>query len=375
MHHVQWKPWDKNLSSLWTLYKPIICIKLTSGLLQMDTSSLEKWIDFWKIGFNSEDYTIKYIPKKTWGHRALQIPNAELKKLQKRYADFLQTHCQFRQWVSFFSYRKGCSVLDNAKLHLRDEGEVGNTFVIRIDLKDYFQTIDSEKIAQSLFKFLGSDKQHLIERICEVATIHSKDGGRHLSTWSPLSPALSNIVWHYLIDFPILMYLEDIGVKWLKYSRYSDDIIISFPFWFQGLSLMSQKSELIISRVDKILLVRNICEIVERSGFFVNTEKIRFMSPATRQTITWITINSNRPSIQKKVRGEIYFYCNLIKKYGVFATIEKWNKEQWKKYDTTDTDKFIRMLLGKLNWIRMVMGENKGKCQKYFDFLQLNFLK
>lgn len=301
------------------------------------------------IKFDSSAYSVKWIPKKSWGCRELFVPNDQLKTLQKKYANYIHGHCTLPKKSNFFSYRKWFSVIDNARHHIWENEK---SFCIRIDLKDFFQSIDIEKIKTSFEQFLWEEKKWLIEWIGQVSTVTIPWKEPFLATGSPLSPVVSNIVGHYLIDLPILKELKKLerrslkkSTEFVRYSRYSDDII---------LTLTSED-------IDKINLVRQVCTIIKSAWFTVNTKKIKFMPPAMRQTITGIVINSGKPSIPKQTRDDVYFYCKLAIRHGGSAAIEKWNRSASgrKRFAPSNEIGFLRMLLWKINWIGNVMGNSE----------------
>jgi len=78
------------------------------------------------------------IKKKTGGTRTINAPTKGLKALQKTLNVILQ--CVFQPNKAATGFVWGKSVVDNAKIH------VGNNYVLNIDLKDFFSSIDQARV-------------------------------------------------------------------------------------------------------------------------------------------------------------------------------------------------------------------------------------
>ena len=112
------------------------------------------------------------------------------------------------------AYRKGITATDVVR-----NVPHAKTF-ISFDVRHYYDNITLPMIEQSLSQ-LGLPRlgARLIGRYCIV-----KKGQRHtLQQGSPTSPVISNIVGHFLLDKPVLAWLENSGVK-VTYLRYCDNV-------------------------------------------------------------------------------------------------------------------------------------------------------
>jgi len=78
------------------------------------------------------------IKKKSGGSRTINAPTKGLKALQKTLNVILQ--CVFQPHKAATGFVWGKSVVDNARVH------VGNNYVLNIDLKDFFSSIDQARV-------------------------------------------------------------------------------------------------------------------------------------------------------------------------------------------------------------------------------------
>lgn len=106
----------------------------------------------------SKRYTTFVIPKKSGGDRKIHAPVKGLKVIQKCLNLLLQSLYTPHKAASGFILGK--SIVDNAKLH------IGSNYVLNIDLKDFFPTIDQARIWKRLqfVPFNLNDKHITVER-------------------------------------------------------------------------------------------------------------------------------------------------------------------------------------------------------------------
>lgn len=155
-------------------------------------------------------YSERHIPKKRGGTRRLFVPSPELKHTQRlilrRLLARLRTH------AAVTGFERGTSVVHNAQAHVR------MSVVLRMDLLDFFSCTKQDRIRQYFLRIgWKPDAADLLVRL----TTH--EGG--LPQGAPTSPRLSNLV-NYTMDCQI----EKHVARWNGvYTRYADDITISFP--------------------------------------------------------------------------------------------------------------------------------------------------
>ncbi|MBE1286202.1 MAG: hypothetical protein GJ671_00575 [Alteromonadaceae bacterium] len=239
------------------------------------------------------------VKKKTGGYRELQIPNDQLKQVQKKLAKFINS--QFKNDISPFchSYRNNRGIISNSLPHLNCK------VLVKLDVKDYFQNITFEQVMRELdlgfesiqfhpqsnfirhnvsepdsriSSYLASEEaQEILKKL-----VYSEQG---LPQGAPTSPVISNLV---LSDFDKEVYALVTSLNG-AYTRYSDDITISFK------EDSSQKIAQVIKFVEAKLA---------ENGFKLNKKKgkINVLRPHQAQRICGVTINSGKPTISRKQR-------------------------------------------------------------------------
>ena len=154
-------------------------------------------------------YNLMPIPKNSGDIRILSIPDNFTLKVQKEILKVLKGQ-KFPIWYCAKAYRKGSSILQNAKAHL------GHKYLIHYDLRDFFDTITTEKIKTALQR--RKVDPHLIKIILKWCMYHGT-----LPQGAPTSPLLSNLVCTNL-DRRFFKLAKELGAT---YTRYADDITIS----------------------------------------------------------------------------------------------------------------------------------------------------
>ena len=247
----------------------------------------------------TEVYRKVNIKKKTGGYRELQIPNDELKQVQKKLAEFINSQFKNKIFPSCHSYRNNRGIISNSLPHL------GCKVLVKLDVKDYFQNITFEQVKQALdlgfesiqfhsqsdfIRKYGSEhypkiSSYLAPRKAQETLkklVYSEHG---LPQGAPTSPVISNLV---LSNFDKEVYALVTSLNG-AYTRYSDDITISFK------EDSSQKVTQVIKFVEAKLA---------ENGFKLNKKKgkINVLRPHQAQRICGVTINSGKPTISRKQR-------------------------------------------------------------------------
>lgn len=201
------------------------------------------------------------------GVRKICAPADALKKVQRRIKREILDKVNLHE--SCTGYRQGMSIVTNASIH------VGQRFVLNMDIRDFFQSITSARVA-GLFVSLGYDEEVALSlaRLCCFRNA--------IPQGAPSSPTLANIVCHKL-DRRLAGLAQARG---LRYSRYCDDITVSGDKYF------NEKLQDLIKKI-----------IVEE-GFTVNDEKTRMLSKRACQTVTGLTVN-DKVSVPRRRRRNL----------------------------------------------------------------------
>lgn len=163
-------------------------------------------------------YTEYNIPKHSGGYRLISAPSDELKELQKKLADILLTYGAHAHDAAF-SYVKNRTCKAALQRHQNKHTE----WFYKFDLKNFFPSCTVNLLQQQLsivFPFCLLDED-VLNKLIQYATFKGA-----LPQGSPLSPLLSNMI---MVPFDWAMYYSIRHFDGV-YTRYADDIQISFPF-------------------------------------------------------------------------------------------------------------------------------------------------
>lgn len=229
------------------------------------------------------------IKKKSWWYRVINIPIKELKYLQKELYYNILNNVDLPFYITWWVVWK--NITSNAQLH------VWKKYLLNIDIKDFFISVKRKNIINT-FKDIVDD----IELFTKIVTYLW-----YLPQGSPSSTIISNIVFNY-IDLEIISYFKNKKFTNFSYSRYIDDITISFD----NLKL---KPNDIIEDLRKILL---------KEKFYINDKKISFLKNTKRMSVTWLTVNErvSYPKYFYKILRSIVF--NLLKNWYWYFPKVKW---------------------------------------------------
>jgi len=232
------------------------------------------------------------VPKKSGGVRNVSAPCPELKLLQRRLSDGLQScwdeinsQKKIKKPISH-GFRKDASIVTNASTHR------GRRFVFNVDLKDFFDSINFGRVYGF---FIKNNDFALTDSVAKVlAAIACHDG--KLPQGSPCSPVISNLIGQ-ILDIRLVQLAHKHGCS---YSRYADDLTFStneriFP------------SAIAFSNADHSWAVgAALSKIIEKSGFQLNPQKTRMQYRNSRQEVTGLIVNhriNTRPEYRRLVRA------------------------------------------------------------------------
>jgi RNA-directed DNA polymerase len=272
-----------------------------------------------------------YLPKKSGGRRLISAPMPRLKKVQHWILENILNKVTLHNAAHGFTASR--SIVTNAKQH------TGKAFVVNIDVKDFFPSIQFKRV-KGLLRQLGYSEKIavILALICTKAVTDQVeiDGKQYfvqkservLPQGAPTSPAITNILC-YKLD----KRLQGLATKLnCNYSRYADDI--SFSANNSGTNAQQ--------------LLWRIKKIVTDEGFTVHPEKIRIMRKGTKQEVTGLVVNEKMSVDRKKLRQFRAMLHQLKVKGGEHI--------QWGKGELTPS------IIGYINFIKMV---NPSKAEKF----------
>ena len=232
------------------------------------------------------------VPKKSGGVRNISAPCPELKLLQRRLSDGLQScwdeinnQKKITKPISH-GFRRDASIVTNASVHR------GKRFVFNVDLKDFFDSINFGRV----YGFFVKNKDFaLTESAAKILAAIACHEGK-LPQGSPCSPVLSNLIGQ-ILDVRLAQLARRHGCN---YSRYADDLTFStneriFP------------SAIALSNADHSWEAGTaLSKIIEKSGFQLNPKKTRMQYRNSRQEVTGVVVNrriNTRPEYRRLTRA------------------------------------------------------------------------
>lgn len=212
------------------------------------------------------------IPKRTEGFRLISAPQGLLKYVQHSINEEILSNLKYSDCCHGF--RKGFSIVSNAEPHAYSE------IVIKIDIKDFFQTISAKRV-YGIFIKVGYDKDcaRFLTRLCTL--------NGSLPQGAPTSPSLANRVCASM-DRRIFGLVRKFN---FNYTRYADDITVS-------------------GARDIVKLLPLIRFIIYDEGFRVNEKKLKICRRNMRQQVTGLTVNDGVKiprNIKRMIRAMIYY--------------------------------------------------------------------
>jgi len=245
-------------------------VETTDGLFWQGVRkhALRNWYEKHK-GLLNENIKIKYtparIPKRSGGVRTLYIPDEKLKQRQRAWLEML--YIVFPRARFAYAFERGKSLRDSLEKH------VGNYLFMKFDIQDAFPSVKKEVLHSVLERasFAWSVREHLI-RDCYY---------KGLPQGAPTSGKLFNIVMSSTDSF-IATVIRRVGGT---YTRYADDILISFP---RGTKASIRKTFATVERY------------LHDIGLGLNSKKVRVSKGKAK--VLGCVVHSSGITISRKVR-------------------------------------------------------------------------
>ena len=284
-------------------------------------------------------YKTFHIRKKSGGLRDINAPCGQLKFILCVLNKLLSSIYTPNDCVNGFA--EGRSVVTNAQRH------VGHHYVFNIDLEDFFSSIPQGRVWKRLQLPPFNFAEEVAGVIAGLCCCPNPEGTMNvLPQGAPTSPLLTNAICDTL-DRRMRGVAKRFG---LHYSRYADDMTFSSMH-----NVYQEGSEFRIE----------IKRIIEEQGFKMNDKKTRLLRDGQRQEVTGITVNSTVNVSRKYIKDlrwilHIWEKDGYAKAYSMFYP--KYKKE--KGYIKKGEPVMENVIGGKLNYLRMVKGDNNAAYQK-----------
>jgi RNA-directed DNA polymerase len=290
-------------------------------LIKSDVKTLERWAD-------KPQYSQFDIPKPGGAKRMIQNPVADLKDLQQRLNLYLQCFyhyikppCAFGFILNAADELRIRNIYTNAIQHINAQ------WILNMDIKDFFPTINSQMLHTSLKELLGFPKP-LLNLLIGLCTCRGR-----LPTGAPTSPILSNLV---CLDMD--MKLQSLARAYdAVYSRYADDMTFSFE----------------TKPVEEAQAA--IRQIIEFQGFMLNETKTTLTPLSKNPEVTGLILKPDKPDVSRTFLKDLK------------RDIKMWH---WLQLEENllrgfATDKFMeklhRSIMGQIQFVAFVRGKDDKK--------------
>lgn len=278
------------------------------------------------------------IKKKSGGFRLITAPRNKTYKMLLQYVNII-LKALYSPSDYAMGFTEGRSVVTNAEKHL------GQNYVLNLDLKDFFPSVDRARIRARLqiapFNFPEEVALTFAGLCCMKLTGEEGISPRYvLPQGAPTSPIITNMICDKL-DRRLAGLAKRFG---LRYTRYADDITFSSmhnvykangEFWTE------------------------LRRIIADQRFTINEDKTRLQKRGSRQEVTGVTVAEKLNVTQKYVR-DIRNILYIWERHGFNAAYSRFfpKYKSEKGHVKKGTPDLVNVLDGKLMYLRMVKGEN-----------------
>ena len=308
------------------------------------------------------------IPKSSGGPRRITAPKKRLKTLQRRLNYVLQ--CVHEPKASVHGFVPQRSTVTNAEAH------TGAEWVLNLDLKDFFPSINFGRIRGLLASYPYELPHEVATVVAQTCTF--KDV---LPQGAPTSPTVANMICAVL-DSQLTSLAEDCRAM---YTRYADDITFSTTQRQMPDRLVEYARTETASPMD-VTLGDQLTGIIRNNGFTVNQDKVRLQRSTERQEVTGLVVNEfvNVPrELVRQVRAMLHAWRKFglanahdhhVRKYygseegadnNLSSDSKTDNNPESAQSDSNDIPRFENVVRGRIEYIGMVRGKDNSIYRKY----------
>ncbi|EGT4598818.1 reverse transcriptase domain-containing protein [Clostridioides difficile] len=241
----------------------------------------------------NNNFKIMYIPKSK-GYRKIityKDNDVEIRRYHIDISKFIYNNTLPSKFSK--AYIKKRSIITNAKAHMY------NDVFLYFDIKDFFQNINHNKLIDLLYHEINKGSKIKTSKIdCNNIVKSCAVSGKGLGVGLIPSPLLSNM---YLKEFDNILYgkLKKMDLPNVIYTRYADDMVISFKY---------------IESYDMSEVKNLIGILLRRYGLKLNDKKVKIinLNKSNHVRITGINLckdenNNRRLTVGRKRKNELYY--------------------------------------------------------------------
>lgn len=267
------------------------------------------------------------LPKKGGGVRHLHVPNATLKNVQRRILHEILLHLPISPYAT--AYVKGKRLSDNAVPHC------GHRYLLKLDITDFFGSIRFDQVYSAAFnttrypKLIGV----MLTALCCYEDV--------LPQGAPTSPTLSNVVMRQF-DNRIGEWCKKRGIT---YTRYCDDMTFS-------------------ADIPLYTVYRKVHSMLGDMGFSLNEKKTRFVTRASRQSVTGLTVNE-QVAVSSDYKRDLRQQVHYALKFGFADALTKRSDRAFR-----NAEHYAHHLIGCVRYVLQIEPHNTWFQTALQDLLQ-----
>ena len=199
-------------------------------------------------------YDVFRVPKKSGGSRQIHAPRATLKRVQRVLLQVYFNKLPVGDWVG--AYVPGRDMVYSVNKHTNKD------VVVSLDLSNFFGSTKRTWVREWL-EGLGYGMEVVVP-MSGLITVPVRR--RHGVTYvvpqgAPTSGAVTNHVASARLDAPLMAYLENAGLTDWDYTRYADDLTISYNGF--------------LPKDEFDVFMEGVRQVVKDSGYYLNHKKTR----------------------------------------------------------------------------------------------------
>lgn len=285
--------------------------------------------DLRELFSSAQRYRSFLVPKKSGGFRKIDAPTGITKRIQRKLKPVLEL--AYKPHESCHGFLAGRSICTGASVHL------GNRSFINLDIEDFFPSIVFRRV-RGLLLSKPFEFNWFVANVLAQAVTHRG----LLPAGGITSPLLSCLICSRL-DTRLSSLAGRFGGR---YTRYADDMTLSFPRPLESLKPLVQSTEA------GFVLGGVLTQIVEEEGFRIKSSKTRLKQKPSRIIVTGLVL-SHRVNVKRDWIRSLESKIYAIERFG-FDGVAKSDRPE------RDAEQAVlslkRSVQGRIAFLSMVRG-------------------